>query len=454
MKSTCLMATDAQALFFVNRELEHPTGDKDVLANGVFNKTKVVISKDTGDEYHLSLEFFDVPRNIYDNGRRLSSPGSNTDYRFVKYVVTDTQLSSLCTSEERGQEIFEMIEKLKDSDNMVLRYGSEDKPCGYDVIRKNNPIFGSEFFTPKTYEHLDFGKYLQKFDSILDNVEEGRKNSSSRIVRVAYTLEPTTENVVASEVNEDEDAIKRIAELTGVEPIDGAYRQGFRLTCMVACDEMDITNVTRSVGRGNTLDLVTNPYIYNYRGQGNQVRHDIFISPQQAADLIEFSRSKLDEKTGIRTGVMDTIVAKTPRTSANMSYRQALTYTAKDIDDVYKKCDRGMYGRYRGQDIKDLNPVFLHFAFRDVGLDSREIVKRPAEGFMRSVLIPDKVSSKLYSIGVPTTPFDLERHNRYIQMSNRVMRQGVNDKDTSHEDNQRDDENMPFGYMDDDVIPF
>ena len=58
MSRTCIMATDKQSEFFINREIEHPTAKNVILNDDVFAKTKAVVSKGDDDKYHLSLEFF------------------------------------------------------------------------------------------------------------------------------------------------------------------------------------------------------------------------------------------------------------------------------------------------------------------------------------------------------------------------------------------------------------
>ena len=445
MSRTCIMATDKQSEFFINREIEHPTAKNVILNDDVFAKTKAVVSKGDDDKYHLSLEFFDVPRNIYDDGKRLQS--ASGDRLFVKYVVTEEQLQKFCRDEEHGKQAYQMLTLLKNNNNVVMRFGPEEKPCGFACIAAESPLF-SEVFAPKEYANFDVSKYVNRFSSILEDTDSRRSRGSIQPIRVAYDLSKTPLEVPV-EVPTDKDDVERISRLTGVMPDElGFYREGFKFTAMVACDEFDITQVDNAarLRHNRSRDLVTNPYIYNYKSN-DSIRHDIIISPVEAADLIEFSRSKLNEQTGVRTGVLNTVVTICPKRSAgSVKYNGAELFKADDIHVLYNR--NSMY--FTGDDIKKVNPRLIDFAYINSNLNVQGALQRPPQDGMKHVLIPDKFSAERYGIGVPGTEFDRERHDTFVKMSNRhAHRQLTNEVARNNRERQND-----FAAFPDDDVPF
>ena len=427
-------ATDKQADFLLSREIASPTFKASVKKSSVFDKTYLVLHRE-GNEYKLHLDFFSVPR-VKGVPRMANDAG---DRLFARYSVSQSQIENYCKADpKRSEDVFRMLHDLSLSSggNAYMHCGNGFDDAVVFCLRNDN-LFNNKFM-PDMSEGLRLTDYLHGIKGILrfeDTVGSGAampygfgSGINSYYHRVAFLLDlepvPLSKPVPCPD---DAASVRRITSLTGIEPDNGVYTSGLKFTPFLACDMRNL-NISKRFRNGSALQdvLCPNPYLVN-AWSGGSVRHDMVISPQKAADLMEtgLCSSVTDPSSGkaLIQGVVSAPVAlgtKNPL-SKDRFYAGSQMYSNADIYAMHGGMNRFLFTG----DAARLNFDIMHVAYANLPscCDSKTAARRPPAGMRKYVLILSEKDMRDMNITPQRTPFDRDKHDTFVKMSVREIEQ-------------------------------
>lgn len=398
---------------------------KDLLAGDGLKKA--VIYRD-GPDYKLAFSVF-----------------TRENRGLMRHVISPETVSELCSDNQYGEQLFRQVCQMKKDGDLFYRAGSLENPLRYSRLGPNNTTkesYNLPLFRDEKYPvGMDLNKYVGRSQGLMRKLEDdvcrdfsrnfNSKNSAgprysgyssgskfSVNMNILYTFDrnadgslPELSKPIPAPISQYE--VDKIADVFGIEPVDGVYTQGVSFTPVIALDRMPTGILSRFLGghiskndaemRGGAAFLST-PYCFNLRSSSGEVRHDIVIDPAKAMDILDTSNVlKASSKQTIVKGIFPGAMVEYDRKPYPPLMDNTYLFAEGEMDALYDNAS-GVSSVFRDPCVDDSSIL--------LSIDS--ISDKPAapSGRIRSIYVPD-----VDVVGEPGhISFSEKSHNHYVSM--------------------------------------
>ena len=365
----------------------------------------------------------------------------------MRHVISPDTVSELCMDDKYGEQLFRQICQMKKDGNLFYRAGSLENPMYYGRLGPNNtnedcyntPLFRDEKYPPG----MDLNRYVGRSQGLMRKLEDGvcrdfNKSFNSQYhkhfvgsrysdygvgmkdsakMNILYTFDrnadgsfPDLSKPIQAPISQYE--VDRVADVFGIEPVDGVYTKGVSFTPIIALDRLPTGLLSRFLGghlSKSTVEdrgglFLSSPYCFNLRSSSGEVRHDVVIDPVKAMSILDTSNVlKTSSKQTIVKGVFQGAMAEYDRKPYPPLMNDTYLYAENEVDALYE------------------NKPGVSSVFRDPCIDESSILlsmkaisEKPAapSGRIRSVYVPS-----VDVIGDPGhISFSEKSHNHYASM--------------------------------------
>lgn len=366
----------------------------------------------------------------------------------MRHVISPDTVSELCADDKYGEHLFRQICQMKKDGDLFYRAGSLENPMYYGRLGPNNTVedcYNTPLFRDEKYPAgMDLNRYVGRSQGLMHRLEDGvcrtfNKNFNSQYhkysigsrysdygmgtkdsakMNILYTFDrnadgslPDLSKPVQAPISQYE--IDRVADVFGIEPVDGVYTKGVSFTPIIALDRLPTGTLSRFLGghisknEAENRDgavFLSSPYCFNLRSSSGEVRHDVVIDPVKAMAILDASNVlKTSSKQTIVKGVFPGAMAEYDRKPYPPLMDDTYLYTENEVDALYEN-EPGVSSVFRDPCIDESSTL----------LSMKAISEKPAapSGRIRSVYVPS-----IDVTGDPGhVPFSEKSHNHYASM--------------------------------------
>lgn len=344
---------------------------------------------------------------------------------YVRHVIPSEELARI--SKQRSSfEVMDKFLELKRDGKMYIRFGRVDDPISYFSV---NGVKGSDGSYPPVpffrdnedlKKYSDICDYISKTGRILENHYKGLMSTlehnsypigygkEQRLLSIYYTMSDTPVPLTTSKaVSYSEDEIKRVSDITGIDPENGQYNKGFSFVPIYALDSFSYEAGALFSSNEGPIRL-SSPYVYNFRNSEGKVKHDVVLDPVSAADIIERSHILKSRSDGVfAEGVYRAYLVEYPRKNNPPLYDNVYLYSEDDIIGLYNNIS-GVVNRVFRSPVHDEG--FTKLSLRDIQNNPRA-----KKGQIRSLAVfSDAENFKPYFLEKPRA-FNKKGHDIYVK---------------------------------------